>query len=83
MMLKENMDPDSEVVDPNQMYEGYVVDLIEHISRMLDFEYELYLVHDGNFGSKQPNGEWNGIMGEILCGVRTSLGTYKKLGLCI
>lgn len=56
----------------NDRFQGFAVDLIDEIARMLDFEYEIYLVHDGNFGSKKSNGEWNGMIGELLAGVRTT-----------
>ncbi|XP_025087345.1 glutamate receptor ionotropic, kainate 3-like isoform X1 [Pomacea canaliculata] len=55
----------------NDRFQGFAVDLIDEIARMLDFEYEIYLVHDGNFGSKKSNGEWNGMIGELLAGNAT------------
>lgn len=48
---------------------GFAVDLIEEVAGMLDFKYEIYLVNDGKFGSRLPNGEWNGMIGELLSGV--------------
>ena len=45
-------------------------ELLSHIARELDFKYEMYLVPDGNFGKKKENGEWNGMIGEVLKGVR-------------
>nr|KAG5709243.1 hypothetical protein BaRGS_017995 [Batillaria attramentaria] len=53
----------------NDRFQGFAVDLIEEVAQMLDFNYEIYLVHDGNFGSRQANGEWNGMIGELLAGV--------------
>ncbi|GFO15986.1 glutamate receptor ionotropic, kainate 3-like protein [Plakobranchus ocellatus] len=55
----------------NDRFEGYSVDLLDEISQMLNFEYELYLVHDGKFGSQLPSGEWNGMIGELLAGNAT------------
>ena len=46
------------------------IDLLNRISQELGFQYELYLVPDGNFGSLKSNGEWNGMIGEVLKGVR-------------
>jgi len=54
----------------NDRFEGYAVDLIKEVAGMLSFDYEIYLVHDGNFGTKGSNGEWNGMIGELLSGVR-------------
>ena len=45
-------------------------ELLSHIVRELDFKYEMYLVPDGNFGKKKEDGEWNGMIGEVLNGVR-------------
>ena len=65
-MLKTNQ----EGLMGNARFEGFAVDLIEHISKLLGFTYELYEVHDGNFGAKnQETGEWNGMVGEIIAGV--------------
>ncbi|CAG5131286.1 unnamed protein product, partial [Candidula unifasciata] len=55
----------------NDRFEGFAVDLIDDIAKMLEFDYEIYLVHDGKFGSKLPNGEWNGMIGELLSGNAT------------
>jgi hypothetical protein len=33
----------------NDRFEGYSVDLIDEVAKMLDFKYEIYLVHDGLF----------------------------------
>ena len=57
----------------NDRYQGFAVDLIKEVATMLEFEYEIYIVPDGNFGSKQSNGEWNGMIGELLAGVSETL----------
>lgn len=54
----------------NDRFEGFAVDLIREVASMLNFKYELYLVHDGNFGSKQDDDSWDGMIGELLHGVR-------------
>lgn len=53
----------------NDQFEGFSVDLIKEVAEMLKFEYDIYLVHDGKFGSKQEHGDWNGMIGELLSGV--------------
>ena len=55
----------------NDKFEGFAVDLIEEVAQMLGFDFEIYLVNDGKFGSKLPSGEWNGMIGELLAGVST------------
>ena len=53
----------------NDRFRGFAVDLIHEVAKMLGFQYEIHLVADGNFGSKQEDGEWNGMIGELLAGV--------------
>lgn len=53
----------------NSRFKGFAVDLMEEIANMLDFRYELYLVPDGKFGSRLPDGDWNGMIGEVLAQV--------------
>lgn len=55
----------------NDQFEGFSVDLIKEVAEMLKFEYDIYLVHDGKFGSKQEHGDWNGMIGELLSGNAT------------
>jgi hypothetical protein len=55
----------------NDRFEGFAVDLIYEVAKMLEFDYEIYLVNDGKFGNKLSNGEWNGMIGELLSGVCT------------
>jgi len=38
--------------------------------KMLDMDYELRLVADGMYGSKQSNGTWDGMVGELTRRVR-------------
>ncbi len=64
-MLKQ----DHENREGNDCFEGFAVDLMDAISKKIGFSYEMYVVHDGQFGAKLPNGEWNGIVGEILAKV--------------
>ncbi|KRT86243.1 hypothetical protein AMK59_2701 [Oryctes borbonicus] len=48
-------------------YEGYTVDLIHEISKILNFTYEFYLVPDNNYGKYDPETkEWNGLINEII-----------------
>ncbi len=54
----------------NARFYGFVPDVLEHLRDMLHFDFRLYLVPDGNFGVRKPDGEWNGMIGEVLAGVR-------------
>ncbi|KAM3920919.1 putative glutamate receptor [Leptodactylus fuscus] len=46
--------------------EGYCVDLLSELSQALEFNYTLHVVKDGRYGSKDQNGDWNGMVGEII-----------------
>ena len=48
-------------------YEGYCIDLLTRLQETLGFQYELYVVPDGNFGVEDPKtGQWNGMVGELV-----------------
>lgn len=47
-------------------YEGFIIDLIGLLSHILHFNYIFKLVSDGEFGHRQSDGTWNGLIGEIL-----------------
>lgn len=53
----------------NEQYEGYCVDLIKEIARILEFKYQIKLVDDGVHGRKNERGEWNGMIKELIEGV--------------
>ena len=62
-MLKES----SEMLTGNDRFEGFVVDVIDEVSKLLGFKYTLRMVSDSNYGSLNPViGEWNGIIRELL-----------------
>ena len=44
-------------------YEGFCIDLLNELQKKLQFEYELE--RRKNFGDKQADGTWNGIIGEL------------------
>lgn len=60
------MKPDSENLTGNARFEGYNIDLLEEISKILKFKYEVNEVKDTQYGSKLANGEWNGMMKEVI-----------------
>ena len=47
-------------------YEGFCVDLMNELARILKFTYEIYPSPDGLYGSETENGTWNGVIGEII-----------------
>lgn len=62
----------------NDKFYGFAIDLMERVAKDLDFEYEMYVVPDGNFGVELPTGEWNGLVGEVLCGVNLFLSLLQS-----
>nr|XP_002730360.1 PREDICTED: glutamate receptor 1-like [Saccoglossus kowalevskii] len=50
----------------NDRFHGFCKDLLDKLQMALQFEYELELVPDGNFGSLDPEtGEWNGMVRQL------------------
>lgn len=64
VMVKE----DQEGLEGNDRYEGFIVDLMNKISEVLGFEYDLKEVADRRYGSKNADGSWNGMIGEVVSG---------------
>lgn len=57
---------------------GFTVDLTEKIAKRLNLKYRLELVGDNQFGRQdEQTGKWNGIMGELIDGVKRFF-MYKK-----
>lgn len=56
----------------NDRYEGFSIDLIEELSKQLHFSYEIREVADNKYGVEvdKKRGIWNGMIGEVLTGVR-------------
>lgn len=60
-MLKDS----SEKLSGNDRFEGFGIELIHELSLMLGFNYTFVLQADGAYGSKNAEGEWNGMIKEI------------------
>uniref|UniRef100_A0A8D0BQN2 Glutamate receptor n=1 Tax=Salvator merianae TaxID=96440 RepID=A0A8D0BQN2_SALMN len=46
--------------------EGYCIDLLEKLSKMLNFKYKVGIVKDGKYGGLGPSGNWSGMIGEVV-----------------
>ncbi len=44
----------------NDRFEGYAIDLIEELAKLLHFKFEFRLVKDGAYGRPGKDGQWNG-----------------------
>ncbi|XP_076257962.1 ionotropic receptor 25a [Rhynchophorus ferrugineus] len=47
-------------------FKGYCIDLIDEIANILHFDYEIEAVGDGKFGNMDENGNWNGIIKDLI-----------------
>lgn len=58
---------DGESYEGNQRYEGYSKDLIEGISKILNFTYRIEIVPDGKYGSlNKETKKWDGLVKHLL-----------------
>ena len=55
---------------PNRGLTGYCVDLLEKLSDKdhMDFDYEIVPATKNLYGSKQGNGSWSGLVGDLISG---------------
>lgn len=61
--------PESKYKSGNSRYEGYAIDLLDQLARMLGFEYELKESDDGSYGVYDyRTRKWNGLINEIITG---------------
>jgi len=60
----------SDVLSGNDRFEGFVPDLLQAVSKKIGFRYEISLVPDSKFGGRANNGRWNGMIGQLITGVR-------------
>ena len=66
-MLKEA----SQKLNGNDRFEGFGIDLIHELSLMSGFNYTFQVQEDKSSGNPNPiTGKWNGMIGEVLAGVR-------------
>ncbi|XP_032457765.1 glutamate receptor ionotropic, kainate 2 isoform X2 [Nasonia vitripennis] len=57
----------SKTLSGNSQFEGYSIDLIQEISRILGFNYTIQIVPDGRYGSfNRKTKEWDGMIKELL-----------------
>ncbi|XP_054572929.1 glutamate receptor 2 isoform X1 [Eptesicus fuscus] len=65
VMMKKN----HEMLDGNERYEGYCVDLAAEIAKHCGFKYKLTIVGDGKYGARDADTKiWNGMVGELVYG---------------
>ncbi|KAG8177768.1 hypothetical protein JTE90_010346 [Oedothorax gibbosus] len=65
-MMVKKADDQSKNQEQFEQYEGYCVDLLKEMSKILGFKFELRLVRDGSYGTKDSRGIWNGMVRELI-----------------
>ncbi|PIO39664.1 hypothetical protein AB205_0033240, partial [Aquarana catesbeiana] len=59
-----------------ERFEGYCIDLLQKLSEILGFKYEIRLVEDGKYGVKEDTTQqWNGMVRELMDHVSLLLST--------
>lgn len=65
-MLKQS----STITTGNDRYEGFAIDIIQEMSKMLGFNYTFEVQSDNMYGSyNNATGKWNGMLGKIIARV--------------
>lgn len=49
--------------------EGFAIDLIRELSKVLGFNYTYIVEEDAEYGKKLPDGTWDGMIGKLMRGV--------------
>lgn len=57
-------------------YSGFCIDLLDELAKILKFTSEIYVSPDGKYGFETENGNWNGMIGELLNEVFKSFFLY-------
>ena len=64
-MLKKELNKDVKYTG-NDRYEGFCIDLLKEIARIVGFDYQIQVVPDGRYGVRNSDGEWDGIVRELI-----------------
>lgn len=65
---------EGEFLEGNNRFEGYSVELIDGISKILGFQYRMELVPDGKYGSyNKETKRWDGLVKHLLDRVNSHL----------
>ena len=50
----------------NTIFDGYCIELLRDIQKILNFEYDIYEVDDKTYGVMNEDNEWNGMIRELV-----------------
>ncbi|XP_043249876.1 ionotropic receptor 25a [Colletes gigas] len=51
-----------------ELWDGYCIDFIKKLAEDMQFDYDLIVPEDRQFGKKLDNGQWNGLIGDLAKG---------------
>lgn len=57
-------------LEGNDRFEGFCIDLLSEIAAIVGFEYTIVPVPDHRYGVRDNNGNWDGIVGQLIQRVR-------------
>lgn len=46
------------------------MDYLQKLSELMNFDYEIVVPENGTFGEKDSEGRWNGVIGDLVSGVK-------------
>ena len=58
--------------DGRIIYRGLCIDLMDRLSEIMGFGYRLRTVEDGRFGGQDEDGNWMGLIGDLVNQVSNS-----------
>ena len=71
-LMERNFTDDGTLAKGNDRYYGYCADLMVELAQNCSAlsSYQLIPVHDNQYGRRQVDGTWTGMIGELIEGVR-------------
>lgn len=60
-------------------FDGYFIDLLKELAKILKFTFEIYSSPDGVFGAETDEGMWNGVIGELVNEVCSQVISFVSL----
>ncbi len=76
------VEPQSEKVG-NDRFQGYCIDLIKEIAGHIGFNFTVKIVDDRKYGRRMENGEWDGMIRELIDGVSCVLEKLVMSQACV
>lgn len=69
----------SSIMTGNARYEGFAIDIIHEMSKILGFNYTFEVQTDNVYGElNQITGQWNGMLGKIIAGVSAAKAFFLR-----